>query len=86
MRSIQRRFLAQETKHPFASSYIHFAEAIKGQRFSKPMICRWFNKLVDKDDYSRSEKRAVISHLENPSNPPRTTGIEGKLIQGEDKT
>jgi hypothetical protein len=78
MRSIKRRFNNIAERNPNYSSYLCFAEAIKEQRFSKQMIQRWFNKLVDKNDYARSEKRGTVDFLVNLSNPVRTTGIRDK--------
>ena len=57
MKSIERRFKNIEEKNPFWSSYICFAEAIQGQRFSKQTVHRWFQKLVDKDDYAKKKKK-----------------------------
>ena len=65
MKSLERQFNNMAEKNPFWSSYICFAEAIKGQSFSKQTIHRWFYKLVDKNDYSQSEKKAILSCLEN---------------------
>ena len=31
------------------------------------MISRWFNKLVEKDDYDKKDKKALIQHLVNLS-------------------
>lgn len=78
MKSVERRFRNIAEKKPFWSSHICFAEAIKGQKFSRQAIHRWFQKLVDKDDYARSDKKAVLAHLENLTNPLRTTEIKGK--------
>ena len=78
MKSIERRFNNITEKKPFWSSYTCFAEAIKGQKFSEQIIHRWFNKLVDKDDYAKSEKKTVLEFLVSLSNPVRTTGNEGK--------
>lgn len=78
MKSLERRFSNITKKNPNWSSYTCFYEAIKGQRFSKQIIHRWFQKLVDKDDYAKSEKRDILAHLVGLSNPLRTTGIEGK--------
>ncbi len=64
MKSIERRFNNITKKNPSWSSYICFAEATKEQNFSKQAIHRWFNKLVDKDDYARNEKRAILFHLD----------------------
>lgn len=78
MKSLERRFNNIAEKNPHWSSYICFAEAVKGQRFSRQITHHWFNRLVDKNDYARDEKRGVLAHLDNLSNDVRTTGIEGK--------
>ena len=78
MKSIERRFNNIAEKNPCWSSYICFAEAIKGQGFSKQTIHRWFHKLVDKNDYARSEKQEILQGLDNLSNPVRTTKIGDK--------
>ena len=81
MKSLKRRFNNITEKNQNRSSYICFVEAIKGQGFSKQTIHRWFQKLVDKNDYARSEKKAILAHLEVLSNPVRTTEIEGKTAR-----
>lgn len=63
MQSIERRFISMQEKYPNHSSFICFGRAIKDQGFSESMIKRWFNKLVDKDDYCRSEKAELFAHL-----------------------
>ncbi|MGD0328115.1 MAG: hypothetical protein ABSB00_00150 [Minisyncoccia bacterium] len=78
MKSLERRFNNIAEKNPNRSSYICFAEAVKGQGFSEQIIHRWFNKLVDKDDYAKKEKKAVLKFLVGLSNPVRTTGNESK--------
>jgi hypothetical protein len=78
MKSLERRFQNITEKSPSSSSYICFAKAVKGQNFNKQTIHRWFQKLVDKDDYERSEKKAILAHLDNLSSPPRTTKNTGK--------
>lgn len=70
MRSIQRRFNNVTKRNTELSSYVCFARAIKGQRFIKQMISRWFYKLVEEDDYSKNDRRALLSHLDKLSNPP----------------
>jgi hypothetical protein len=63
MRSIKRRYLKIKERNPFWSDYTCFAEAVTNQSFSKDMISRWFNVLVDKSEYLKKEKREVIKHL-----------------------
>lgn len=79
MKSIERRVLSRRKRDPYHSSFIIFARAIKGCRFSPETIRRWFNRLVDKDDYAQSEKKGHLRYLVELSNPVRTTGIEGKF-------
>ncbi|OGI25785.1 MAG: hypothetical protein A3J76_01000 [Candidatus Moranbacteria bacterium RBG_13_45_13] len=81
MKSLERRFNNIAERNPFWSSHICFAEAVKGQKFSRQIIHRWFQKLVDKDDYARSDKRAVLAHLENLTSLLRTTEIKGKATR-----
>lgn len=69
MKSIERRFKGISSRHPFWSSYTCFAEAITGQNFSRESLRYWFNKLVDKNDYAQSDKKAIIAHLEHLNKP-----------------
>jgi hypothetical protein len=57
---------------------MNFAAAIMGQGFSKEMIQRWFNVLVDKDDYKKADKQAILQHLYMISEPV-DDGIQGKI-------
>ena len=63
MRSIKRKFLNIEKRCPFWSSYICFAETIKQSGFSRKSILRWFNMLVDKNDYFQRDKKQLIDGL-----------------------
>lgn len=63
MRSIQRRFNETQSKNKDFSTYMSFARSIRNQKFSKDMIGRWFNKLVDKDDYNKKDKKTLLDHL-----------------------
>lgn len=78
MKSLERRFNNITEKNIFWSSFICFAEAVKGQRFTPSILHRWFQKLVQKDDYAQSNKRTLLRHLDFLSNPLRTTGNESK--------
>jgi hypothetical protein len=63
MRSIERRFSNLQQKRPFHSSFINLAAAVKGQKFSADRISRWFSQLVEKDDYDKHDRRALLGHL-----------------------
>ena len=80
MKSIQRRFLKNQNKNIGWSSYVCFAEAIRRQKLSKKIIMFWFNKLVEKDDYCKSEKKGVLQHLYNLTNSAED-GIKLKEIK-----
>lgn len=82
MKSIERRFRKFQENHPLWSSYLCFAEATRDGGFQKPTLARWFNKLVEKDDYAGHEKKVVLAFLANLSNPLKTTENEGKTDPG----
>lgn len=69
MRSIERRFSNLQETLPLLSSFMNFSGAIKDQGFDVGMVHRWFNKLVNKDDYERSDKKALLKHLVEKINP-----------------
>lgn len=59
MRSLERRF----KKSKNTTTITKFYDAIAYQKFSKDRIKRYFNQLVDKDDYYMPEKRAILQDL-----------------------
>ena len=56
MRSLERRLL-------------NFAGAIDGRRFSDGIIRRWFNQLVDTEDYNKKDKKIILEFLFLLSSP-----------------
>lgn len=70
MRSIQRRFYKFKSQNPLLSSYTIFSKTIKHKQFSKDTISRWFNKIVEKADYDRKDKRKLVQYLCKFSNTP----------------
>ena len=63
MRSLRRRHASVDKKNPYWSTYICFWHAVKSQEFNVKIIHRWFNRLVDKDDYSTSDKKSLLKDL-----------------------
>lgn len=63
MKSLNRRFKNIQEKNPYWSSLICFMEAIRGQRFSKDTLYRYFNKLVDKDDYQKEQRKDILKNI-----------------------
>ena len=65
MKSIERRFRIIQLKYPSLMSLTCFNIAVTNQNFSKDRIARWFNKLVDKEDYSTIPKKHCLAHCYN---------------------
>lgn len=63
MRSIKASFDYYKRKCPGWSSWICFAKAIKGRKFSKESIQENFNELVDENDYQTSDKMMLLRYL-----------------------
>lgn len=80
MRSIERKFNNVQEKNQLWSSYLCFANTIKGNNFSEDRLKRMFTKLVDKNDYAQNEKRQIIRHLLFLNNPANRTGNVGKFV------
>lgn len=70
MRSVEKKFLDITKKNPYLSSYVCFTKTIKGRGFVRPVIRKWFYKLVNRDDYSGSDKKQLFRHLEFLSKVP----------------
>ncbi|MEI6378086.1 MAG: hypothetical protein WCO55_00360 [Candidatus Falkowbacteria bacterium] len=66
MKSIERRFNKIAQQHPEWSTHGIFIMAIEGQGFSQQHIHRWFNKLVDKDDYGK-DKKSTLKYIDSLS-------------------
>ena len=63
MRSIERRFKYVQRKNPFWSSFTCFANTVRGKKFSRDRIRRYFNELVDKEEYAKNEKGQILKYL-----------------------
>lgn len=63
MKSVKINFNKMVAKNPGWSTYTCFASAIKGKNFSKETLRKWFNKLVNKEDYLSGDKKAILSSL-----------------------
>jgi len=65
MLSIERRFQKIKDNHFFWNSFVCFATAIYGQKLTPTMVNKWFNKLVEKDDYAQNEKIQILRFLDS---------------------
>jgi hypothetical protein len=70
MRSIERRFEIYKQKNPNLGDFTILMRTVKGQKYSKDTMSRWFEKLVEKDDYSPSDKRHLMGELIKLTNYP----------------
>lgn len=70
MKSIERRFKKIAKANKNWTTYDCFAVAVYKQKFNEVIIGRWFNKLVDTEDYFNDEKKDVLRHLYNISKQP----------------
>ena len=73
MKDVQKRFDKYQKKRPNVSTFVNFAAAAKGTRLKHDTLRRWFNKLVEKEDYEGVSKFDILRCLDALSNPPRTT-------------
>lgn len=78
MQSLERKFKKLCKQNPCWSTFVCFAETISGIGFSRQSIHRWFNKLVDKNDYSNNDKKEVMAFLESIGKHSRATKNEHK--------
>jgi len=63
MKNIKEKFNQIQKDNPMWSSYICFCRTIDSKYLMSRDIKKLFNKLVDKSDYLRSEKDAVLEYL-----------------------
>ena len=60
------------------STFTYFAYAIAYQKFNERVIARWFNKLVEKDDWKENPRNEVYDFLRALTNAPRRVFKWGK--------
>ena len=87
MKSIERRF--NTFKDTGLSDMVCFNMAILEQDFKPANIYKWFNKLVDKDDYGKEDKKEIyksLIKLTTPKKVLRTLYNGGKNALGDSNT
>jgi hypothetical protein len=75
-----------QKENPGWGSNVILANAVYGRNFSKDRISRMFKELVDKDEYSQSDKKALLEFLYLHTKGVKRTKNEGKLPHREEKT
>jgi len=71
MRSLERVFNKIKQENPLWSDYICFVKTVKGREFSKQTISQYFNRLVDKDEYVKKDKKTLLKQLSELSQGDR---------------
>lgn len=78
MKSIKSNFKQIQNKIVGIGAIPALAIAVSGKGFNQDSITRAFTKLVPKDEYVNSERRALIKHLTNLSNSTEDDKIMAK--------
>mgnify|MGYP001573422243 CR=1 FL=1 len=79
MKSLKTNFARIAVKNPYWSSHTCFAEAVANKKFAPKIIAKWFNILVEKDEYAKADKKEVLSYLVKLSNPIEA-GVKSGVI------
>lgn len=58
---------------------------VRAQGFKRETISKWFNKLIQKDDYEPDERNQLVAQLVSASKVPEDTGFRGKSAHTEAK-
>lgn len=77
MKSIQRRYGLFKARHPELGDFTVLMKTVKGQKYTKDTISRWFEKLVEKDDYSKEDKKHLMDNLLKLTNWPEDHTSKG---------
>ena len=68
MKSIKHEFDTYKVKHPDLADFTLLMKTVRGQKYSKDALTHWFKTLVPNDDYSNSDKKALIHALMDVTN------------------
>ncbi len=63
MYQVKKRFEKIANAKPVLSTYMVYAETIRGTGLSEITIRRWFYRLVEPDDYAPNEVQPILRHL-----------------------
>jgi hypothetical protein len=77
MKSIQRRFCVFKKKHADLADFTVLMKTVKGQFYNQNTISKWFRELVEKEDYSKNDKRTLMAQLIKLTNWSEEHGFKG---------
>jgi len=62
----KQTFYEHQKMNPCWSDFTCFCETIRGRKYlRRPTITKWFNTLVDSEDYGKEDKGEVLGFLFN---------------------
>lgn len=68
--SFQNRFELLKEMHPELGDVLHMYDTVLGQHYSKGVITKYFNKLVSKEEYDKSDKQDILEYLFKATEKP----------------
>ena len=71
MYKVKERFEKIAEAKPSLSSYMVYAETVSNTGLTEDAVRRWFRKLVDADDYAKSEAPAILRYLVTLAEPSK---------------
>jgi len=71
MYNVKQRFEKITENKPYLSSYMVYAETVSNTGLTEDVVRRWFRKLVDADDYAKSEAPAILRYLVTLAEPSK---------------
>ena len=60
---VLEKFQQIQDAYPYSSSFVCFEKLIRANIFTENEVKYWFNKLVEKDDYSARQKDSLLKAL-----------------------
>lgn len=71
MKSVEEAFAAISLANPKLSSLLCFMRVVRHRKLSRTEVAKQLTELVDKDDYTWTEKGEVIDHAMRLTNEPQ---------------
>lgn len=68
MKSLKRNFLKIKTKNPYWSDYLCIAHTVRIRHFDNQTIEKYFEELVNPEEYAQDEKYQILRFLYSLTN------------------
>jgi hypothetical protein len=67
-KAMEEKFKDAQEARPSHGDYLILMGLMRGKKFRKPFIQKWFKKFVPKDDYDPKDAKKLIEDLNKASN------------------